>query len=393
MPYDTYLTGADQFDRTYQPDMTPTDPSVYGSLPGDVSRDQAAQKAARKRQILTALAAGLAAPRQGGGFLGGLAAGFSGAVQGSQAYADKTQEVERQRVRDEAANRQRQEADVKWQLMFQRQRASDEEAARHNRATEGRQGNMSELEYFLKDQAGYQRFKELGRAPGENQDVGLALTPDAMNLISDQYVATGQMPPFGMGKAGSAQRAKVYNRAAERHPGESVATNQASFRANSAALGKMETGLANTEAYISSIDKNLAVLEQTINSVPETNTRLGNRFMRALASHTGSQEMAQFNTALQVVIPELAQINSQGFLSNGSRLTDSARHDIGSVLHGDYTRKQLRSALAILRQDSQNKLTSGRAQVEKIRGRIGSGITQDVGEQFDPEAARAKYGY
>lgn len=369
MPYETLLTGQDPFDRTYQPDMEPTDPSVYGNLPGEVSRDEAAQKAARRRQILAALAGGLSAPRQGGGFLGGLAAGFSGAVQGSMAYADKTQEVERQRARDEAANRQRQEADIKWQLMFQNQRAQQQETVRHNRATEGRQPRqMSELELFLTDPSKYQQFKTLGRAPADNESE-LELTPDALKLTARIFAQTGQTPALGYGKAGTRARSRIINEAARAFPNVDPVSNKAELDRNRTSLTNVSKIYDAASAWESTAAKNADVMLKVLDKIPDTGTRFGNKLARSAKSQLGDPDMAAFNTARETIKVEYARLLSSPGVGN-SVLSDAARKEVEGILGGDLTREQLRRSLDVLKQDAKNRKNAYSGQIREIKGRI-----------------------
>ena len=88
----------------YGNDLAP--PGYMGpqEMPTTSNRDDAAKRFARQR-LLFSIASGLSNPNQGGGFLGGLASGFSGSIQGGQQFQAKRHEEYRQQQKDEAEQR------------------------------------------------------------------------------------------------------------------------------------------------------------------------------------------------------------------------------------------------------------------------------------------------
>jgi hypothetical protein len=111
----------------YGEDQAP--PGYMGQAPPQVEQQQDPMRAMKRQRLLAALAAGLGNPNRGGGFLGGLTSGFSGAVGGAQQFDVVRGEQYRQQQRDEAQQRRDDEARQRWNATFG-------ETVRHNKATE-----------------------------------------------------------------------------------------------------------------------------------------------------------------------------------------------------------------------------------------------------------------
>lgn len=244
------------------------------------------------------------------------------------------------------------------------------ETQRHNIATEtggGAGGYKSELEFYLKDPTGYQKYKEAGRAAGE--DYAPVLTPEAKTMAAKVYAQTGTMVPMGMGKAGAAVRADVLNTAAREFKNTNPAQNKADYQASSRALTTLTNLDEQAAAFEQMAQNNAKILKETLGKVPNAGTRFGNKIARAFAKQMGDPNVAAFDTAREVVKNEYARlVSSLG--AGSSMLPEGARKDIDAVIKGDFTPQQIIRALEVLARDAASKRKSLGDRISATRKRL-----------------------
>ena len=377
MPYDTFLRGEDELSRRMRP--------VYGSAPdpmstnsGQTGQEDMARRFARRR-LLMGLQGGLGAGVEaGGGFFGNLLRGASGSLGGTIKANQMQHEEERQSISDAAAarteerlnrSRQEQESAAFENILLGRSRLTEE--IRHNKATETGQsgGRMSELEFYLKDPAGYKAYKEAGRTKDETgADIGMEMDEPTLRMTSLMYSKTGQLPAMGMGKGGAQVRSKILNYAAHNFPALDVAANRADQRKNERALTDLQKLYDASTAFEQTAIKNADVMEQAMQGIPDTGTKFGNKAARLLAAQLGDPKVAAFNTALETVKPEFARLLSSPGASG--MLTDTARREMQAIIGGDLTIPQMRKSLGILKRDAMNRRQAYSNQIDQIRARL-----------------------
>ena len=192
------------------------------------------------------------------------------------------------------------------------------------------------------------------------------LSPEALDLLATTFVRTGQLPPMGMGA--SSLRAAIYNRAGELFPDADVATEASLTRADRASLGKMTQQLDAITAFEQTAEKNLKVFEDLAKKIGDTGSPLLNMPMRRIQERgLGGAELAAFNAARRVVVPEYARIIANPNLTGV--LSDSARHEIEEIISGNATLGQIAAVGAVLRQDAQNRKDAIQAQIEAATAR------------------------
>lgn len=219
-----------------------------------------------------------------------------------------------------------------------------------------------------------QEMMERGRQALDAQRLSLEdaipnLTPEALDMVANQFAMTGQMVPMGMGKQATGMRTKIYNRAAEIYSGLNLADQAAAFKANQAALTRLTQQAAAIEAFESTAVKNLQVMIEQAKNIVDTGSPLLNRPLRTIDEKAlGSPQMAAFNTARRVVVPEFARIianpNLTGVLSN------QARNEIDELMRGDATMNQILATSRILMRDANNRKTALKDEIDAIRKRI-----------------------
>lgn len=152
--------------------------------------------------------------------------------------------------------------------------------------------------------------QDAGDAPNAN------FTQDAIGNAARRYNFDGTLPPMGMGKAGSAGRTAILNRAAELAAGvdgtqqrsdqlgnkADAAARAASLRAYSAA-GKEGQALQSTNTGLN----HLELVEQLAQAQNNGNTQLFNSIANKLAAATGQPAPTNMAAAITMVSPEVSK--------------------------------------------------------------------------------------
>jgi hypothetical protein len=146
-------------------------------------------------------------------------------------------------------------------------------------------------------------------------------------------------------------------------------TQMASFKATQAALVDRQKQASSLNAYESTALKNLDVFLKQAEKVVDTGSPYLNTPLRKMSDRLlGSPQMASFNAARQVVLPEFARIitnpNLTGVLSN------QVRDEISSLIKGDATLKQIVAVSKVLKQDAENRKTSLQDEIDALTRQI-----------------------
>lgn len=201
---------------------------------------------------------------------------------------------------------------------------------------------------------------------------GAGLSSGALDQFAETYATTGTLPNVGVGKAGSAMKVAIANRAKELHPDANFAQNKAGYGADAHSLSTLQKLVDSTEAFEKTAGKNLDTFLGEAGKVADVGSPLLNQPLRALDSRlAGNPNMGAFNAARQTAVTEIGKVLSGA--SGGGSLSDSARHEVEGLMGPDATLAQLMSAAKILKQDMANRREAYRGQIAEIHGRIGGG--------------------
>jgi hypothetical protein len=212
--------------------------------------------------------------------------------------------------------------------------------------------------------------------PGGGTDWGrvaqrYGLSQGAFDQQAEKYFQTGQLPPIGRGNANViAQNRDLMNRAADLHPNASLAENSAEFKASSDSLKKIQTNFDQVNAFESTAEKNLNLLQQTAQNIPDLGAKFANVPVRMISGNMlGTENMARFKTALATAQTEAAKVLNS---SNASGvLSDSARHELQDIIDGNAPYKTMVASLDTLRQDMTNRRAAYQDQINDIQRRLG----------------------
>lgn len=200
-----------------------------------------------------------------------------------------------------------------------------------------------------------------------NQQASL-LQGDAITQAAQRYLETGQMPQ-GMRSPGMS--AAIINRAGQLGGDQNIAANSASFKANQQSLESLQKNFDQVNAFENTAGKNLDQFLSTAQKVVDTGSPWINKPLRSVAAGgLGSADQAAFNAARQTALTEIAKVLSS---SNASGvLSDSARGEVSQLIGPDASLHQIYSAAKILKQDMGNRHDAYQAQINDIKGRLGS---------------------
>ena len=200
--------------------------------------------------------------------------------------------------------------------------------------------------------------------------LGGAQNSNALDFAAENYRQTGQMPPGLTRSPGST--VAIIQRAAQldqQQGGQGVAMNKASYNANVTSLKSLQKNYDQVQAFEGTAQKNMDLLAQTAKNIPDLGTRFANVPVRMLSSQMlGTENMAKFHTALYAAQTEAAKVlnsaNATGVLS------DSARHELQSIIDGNAPLPAILGSLNTLKQEFGNRTQSYQAQIGDIQSRI-----------------------
>lgn len=199
----------------------------------------------------------------------------------------------------------------------------------------------------------------------------------ALDLAANNYRLTGQMPSGLYRSPGTTQA--IIARAAEldkQAGGAGIAGNKSILDANRKSLDNLQKNYDQVQAFEETAGKNMDLLQQTAQSIPDLGARYANIPVRMINSKMiGTENMAKFNTALATAQTEAAKVLNS---SNASGvLSDSARHELQQIIDPNVSYKALVGSLNTLKQDMANRTQSYQMQIEDIQNRIkGAGSSQ-----------------
>lgn len=230
----------------------------------------------------------------------------------------------------------------------------------------------------------YQTMDANRKKPTINVNNTGQLTDAGLDAAASSFAKTGIMPALGMGN--SNMRAQIINRAAEMTPKLDIASNKADFEANKKSLDQATKLSDALKSFESTATKNMGILETSAKKVVDSGSPWINKPLRSIdESALGNTDLPIFRAARQIVVNEVAKLTNNPSLTG--QLSDSARHEIESLMPADMTLKQLMALLPVLKQDMANRTSSVDKQVQAIRDRI-KGNSGEATHVFNPATGK-----
>lgn len=197
------------------------------------------------------------------------------------------------------------------------------------------------------------------------------LSPAALDAAAHQWAMTGALPPLGVGRGAGSLKTKIMNRGAEMYANLDLPSQIAAFNAAKTSLAKRSEQLSALSAFEDTAMKNLERFLEIAETIPDSGIPWLNRPLREISDELlASPDMAAFNTARRAVIPEFARIITNPNLVGV--LSDSARHEVDTLLRGDYTLPQIKASAAVLVQDAKNRKESMQEEIAALSQRLAS---------------------
>jgi hypothetical protein len=144
---------------------------------------------------------------------------------------------------------------------------------------------------------------------------GASYAPGTSDYMADLFEQTGQVPAFGMGRAGADQRKEFWDKVAQRASmkgdtaGEQAA-RKAGYQADSSALRDLTKRGEMIKSFVVRIDANTKVVEDLLNKYTRSDSRLVNYPMSKLDTVMGSGDLASLKLGLFSLSREVAKVES-----------------------------------------------------------------------------------
>ena len=224
------------------------------------------------------------------------------------------------------------------------------------------------------------KANNIAERQASNPNTNIVLTPEATQMLANNYQQTGQAPSFPRG-AGPVM-ANVYNTAAKTDPGANIAANRATYKADSGSLATLQKQRDAVGAFEQTASKNLDLFISAASKIPDSGSPWLNAPLRMLDEKVvGSANMAAVNAARQIATNEIAKVTSNPTLAGS--LSDSARHEVEAYNPANATLKQTLAVAQILRQDMQNRRVSLDQGIQEIKGRLSKTPGQQPTKSLD----------
>ena len=218
-----------------------------------------------------------------------------------------------------------------------------------------------------------------------------ALTPETLDMAANVYLKTGQMPPLGMGKAATALRQSVLNRAAEiggkGADGATVApadiagniiTSKQDIGSQNKAIKDFSTGVQGKQvnSFNTAID-HLYTMDKLSDALQNGDTKAVNLIANTVAKQTGAAAPTNFDAAKQVVSAEVIK----AIVANGGGVKE--REEAANNFAAAGSPAQLKGVINTYRQLLGGQLNSLGVQYEANTGR------KDFDKKLTPAAKEA----
>lgn len=219
---------------------------------------------------------------------------------------------------------------------------------------------------------------------GQPEQDAAPLDDKTVQYLAERYVAAGgganALPPMGMGKAGSANRDKILNKAAEIEQQTGATGNDAVLRmhtikAASGSLNAISKVRSQVEASESTVEKNAQFM---LSLAPKGGGPTGSPLLNAPIQlwrnkMAGSPQVSSFNNAIGTVADEYAKVMTTNTGSGGAGTSDSARKEAYDRLSKLATFGQLQSNIAAMQTEMRNRTESLRSKEQELQDTIKNG--------------------
>lgn len=216
------------------------------------------------------------------------------------------------------------------------------------------------------------------------------LSDKAIEYIAERYVGTGVLPAMGMGKAATANRNAVFNKASEieqatGQTGADAIARWATVKADTHALQGLSRQAAMINAFeqtaVKNADQVLLLAPKGVGGSAPVLNRWINAGRRQIA---GDADVSKFNLAVGTLADEYAKVVSGG--TGSTAVTDSARAEAYSRINGAMTVNQLQNVIAQMKIEMENRRSSLSEEQANLTNKIRGGGAPVAKEAAAPVA-------
>lgn len=202
-----------------------------------------------------------------------------------------------------------------------------------------------------------------------NQSAGLSA--DAQALLAQSFLNTGSLPALGNGASGT--RTNILNQAGQLAAqqgisGNDLASQQASYKANAASLSELQTQASQVQAFESTANANLDVVNSLATQTASNGLPVFNAWLQAGRTATGDANVSKYNAAIQTAVNEYARVVSS--VTGGGTTSDSARAEIQGLLNNAQTPSQVASVIQLMKTDMANRQTGYTQQIQSLQSQL-----------------------
>jgi len=199
--------------------------------------------------------------------------------------------------------------------------------------------------------------------------MGNMLKGPAIDQAAERYSTDGTLPSGFARSPGTT--AAIIQRSAELHPEQNLATNKATFQADTGALKQVQKQFDVMNAFEGTALRNLDLYAQTAAKIPDLGARFANVPLRMITgSMIGADNMAALKAARETAATEVAKV--LGSATGSGVLSDSQKKEAQDVIDGNLPLSATLAVVNTLKQDMANRHQSYQADIDAIKGRLGA---------------------
>jgi len=205
--------------------------------------------------------------------------------------------------------------------------------------------------------------------------MGNMLKGSAIDQAAERYSTDGSLPSGFARSPGTT--AAIIQRSAELHPDQNLASNKATFQADTGALKQVQKQFDVMNAFEGTALRNLDLYAQTAAKIPDLGARFANVPLRMITgSMIGTDNMAALKAARETAATEVAKV--LGSATGSGVLSDSQKKEAQDVIDGNLPMSATLAVVNTLKQDMANRHQSYQADIDAIKGRLGAKPTQPI---------------
>lgn len=191
----------------------------------------------------------------------------------------------------------------------------------------------------------------------------------ALDQAAERYSKDGTLPS-GFARSPGTTSA-IIKRSAELHPDQDLASNKATFQADTNSLKQVQKQFDTMNAFEGTALKNLDLYAQTAAKIPDLGAKFANVPLRMITGGMiGTDNMAALNAARQPASSEVAKVLSSA--TGSGVLSDTQKKEAQDVVDGNLPFSATMKVVETLKKDMANRHESYQNDIDTIRGRLGA---------------------